>query len=311
MDVTDTFNFLVRDADFVPVAGAKIRISFEAGRPFGPWRLITDRTGQARLKVRPRVARQVSGVRSDDQLLTYASIIDYVVEAEGFLPYRGRAELTDDWQAFSRPEFAATMNRRPKNKSLLITPVLTRLSDLMAQDEAEAPEARVVAAGLPGLWRSWSVSGRFSPIKGAWGAEARRGGFYLKAGVELPGPVASLNDVAVYRIFAGQFLPLMADLAAVYAPVVDGWDVTVLIKLQPSKDPYAMPKLIPLRLVFSERIRRSAAQRDGGLNRLIREAEVCSLAGKVWDPIERLEKKEAQTGFAWEWLAPLLAPDEG
>lgn len=305
--IVDRFDFLVRNDQFVPIRDAVVEFRFVAGRPIGPSRIKTDRRGLARLTVSPTVRYQVSPGTTDDRLYDYDSTIEYVVRAPGYLPVSGRARLTDAWQHFSRAEFAATMNRTPKNKRLLLTPVLTKVSDILAEGTDQTPDGRLVAAGIDRLWRIWEAAKTAEPAANSWELVDEDGLTRLRGAIILPLEAGVGGDGDIYRIFTSNFLPFLADVRAVYGPLVQGWDLSVQVRAK-TADPHALPQIATLRLVFSEQARQEAGQGPGGLNRLLMSAETIEFGGKPWQPLTRLDEGQEEAEFNWRWLAPLAAP---
>ena len=168
-----------------------------------------------------------------------------------------------------------------------------------------------MASGLNALWRSWSLAGRLrliQPTPGSWNIIERPEGPFLQAALEVQGVLVELSDQAVHQAFETELVPILDDLAALYAPLLAGWDLTFNLGILPVKDPHAMPKLHPLRLVFSEADRSELINRTGGLNWLIPVAEVCTLDGEPWQPVETLTRLDRRYGFVRRAMSPFFAP---
>ncbi|MBW1712794.1 MAG: hypothetical protein JRJ59_06575 [Deltaproteobacteria bacterium] len=312
--VMDQFYFLIQNESLQPISGARLDVMVEAGQAQSPLPLTTDSQGRARLTLQADVSRLVADAKSEDTLLSYRSVISYRISAEGYLPAWGRAELNDALEAFSRPKFSSLMDRRPRDKTRSLRHVLVRIEDIFEPGALSDPLARTVAASLPVVWRTWTLSGhleRVRPVKSSWAVKRRSQGPYLKVGLELLEPLNDKSDPAVRRAFVQDFIPVMDDLAALYAPFLSGWDMNFRLGFQPKKDPHAMPEILPLRLVFSEDKRTQLMGRPGGLNWLICQAESCTLKGKPWNLPALLAKEEKKSRLVWDWLALFFAPGPG
>ncbi len=310
--VRDTVVFQVRDQAFNPIPQARLEILVDAGEPLTPIPLVSGPDGRAILSIRP--STRLAAIKTKDRLVSYRSVIRYEVRAEGMLPQRGRVEFNDALEIFSRPAFSQMMDRRPKDKTRALPVTLFQIEGLFAPKALEDPLARTVAAELPRLWLNWLASGRgesLRPTQGGWAVSRRPRGAYLKAGLELTEPILASDHLAVHRLFVDRYLPLLADLAAAYAPLVDGWDLTLRVSLGNPNDPHALLEPMNLRFVFSEAKRRKWLFSPGGLNHLILSAEVCDLNDRPWRPLDDLDETEARQAFLNACLSPFFAPGPG
>ena len=203
--------------------------------------LITDETGLAVLRVRAREDSLVAGVESRDRLLKYRSTISYQVFAPGRLPVWGRAELTDSFEEFTRPAFSAVLNSAPRNKTLPLRHVLYRTEDFFAQGALEDPLAKTLAAGLKALWRTWSFTGRLERLKPALNSLSvvhRKEGPYFKLALDLENALAYTEDSSVHDFFRTELIPVLDDLAFLYAPPGQGLGlITFNLAYRPEGDP--------------------------------------------------------------------------
>jgi len=308
-EVVDRLTFIAQDEDLKPIAGAQIEALIEAGQCLGPNPALTGPDGRVVMTFKP-LARSLNGGGGRDVMWGYQTVVRYRVTAEGCLPVWGQADFFDAWRSFARPPFAGLMARRPADKTRTVSLTLIRTVDLFEAEAQADPLSRLVRAGLPELWRQWSLSGRaynLRPARASWGVDRRGGGAYLRAGMELGGLVGGKSDVAIYQVFSDWYLPLVADLAAVYSGLFAGWDLTLVMNLQ-GDDPHAIPLSRRLRIVFSEETRRRLLAGPGGLNRLLVSAQTRSLNGRPWDPVERMEANEARQDYLAETLSLFFAP---
>jgi len=309
--IQDLFRFQVQTRELKPVAGATIQVAVEAGRALDPLPLTTDGSGRADLRVEAQTRPMVKVKRTTDRHLGFRSVLNYEVRAPGFLPVWGRVELTDALEEFSRPGFAEALNSRPRDKSRTIRQLLFREEDFFEPGSLKDPLARTVAAGLSALWRSWSLAGRLEqiqPTPESWKIIQRPEGPFLQAGLEVPACLQEISDKAVHEAFETELIPILDDLAGLYAPLLAGWDLTFNLGLQSVKDPHAMPELHPLRLVFSETYRTELINRPGGLNWLIPLAKECTLDGKPWQPVKTLDRLDLRYGYLRRTMSPFFAP---
>ena len=309
--VEDRFFFRVYNQALQPLRGAVINISMEAGQSVESLPLVTDENGQAVLTVKAQANKLVEGVDSKDHLFRYRSTIVYRIESSGRLPVWGRASLTDAYEKFTRPSFSEILNSEPKNKSLPVRHTLYRVEEFFEKDALKDPLARTLSSGLERLWRTWSFTGRIERLKPtpfSWAVVRRREGPYLKLSLDLEDALQFTEDSVVHQVFETELIPVLDDLAALYAPFVAGWDITFNLAYRPKDDPHALPDILPLRLVFSEEARTQLIDRPGGLNWLLSKAEVCSLKEKNWRPHETLAREDARENFIWRIIPLFSAP---
>lgn len=314
LEVEDRFVFHVFNPALQPIAGAEIRVDLEAGESLVPLPLITDEAGQAVLRVRAREDDLVPGVDSQDKLLKYRSTIAYRILAPGRLPGWGRTELNDSYEEFTRPAFSAVLNAKPRNKTLPLRHVLYRTEDFFAPEALKDPLARTLAKGLRSLWRTWSFTGRLERLKPTLASlevVRHREGPYLKLGLDLDNALEFTEDSSVHEFYSTELIPVLDDLAFLYAPLVSGWDITFNLAYRPQGDPHAMAVNKPLRLVFSEQTRSSLLGKPGGLNWLIPEAQVCTLDDKPWKPLEMLAREDQRHDYLWETMPVFFVPGSG
>ena len=311
VEIKDRFFFRVYNQALQPLKGAVIHISLEAGQNVEPLPLVTDEKGQALLTIKAQANNLVEGVDSADRLFRYRSAIVYRIESPGRLPVWGRADLTDAYEKFSRPSFSETLDSEPKDKSLPLRHTLYRAEDFFQVDAFDDPLARTLSAGLDRLWRTWSFTGRIGKLKptpGTWSVVRRPEGPYLKLSLDLEDALQHTEDTSVHEVYQTELIPVLDDLAALYAPFVAGWDITFNLSYRPEDDPHALAEILPLRLVFSEETRTRLIDRPGGLNWLLSSAEFCRLKEKNWRPHEILAREDAREDFIWRIVPIFFAP---
>ncbi len=312
--VEDRFIFRVFNQALQPLPGAEIKVSLEAGQSLTPLPLVTDETGLAVLRVKALEDNLVAGVDSRDRLVKYRSAISYRIDSPGRLPGWGRADLIDSFEEFTRPSFSAVLNSAPRNKTLPVRHVLYRTEEFFQKGALKDPLARTLAVGLKTLWRTWSFTGRINRLKPTPFSLAvvhRSEGPYFKLALDLENALEYTEDSAVHKLFETELIPVLDDLAALYAPLLAGWDITFNLAYRPQGDPHAMPLVIPLRLVFSERVRTFLITQPGGLNWLIPKAEVCTLKDKPWRPLETLAREDRRQEYIWSVMPLFFVPGSG
>lgn len=227
-----------------PVPGARVSITPLLGRPQEPGPYVSDARGLVELPWLTHNQNQREGAQSQDQVYALQSRLDYQVEAEGYLPARGRLEAEGHHRQLARPELRG-IDTPAKLGRRMQTVVLHKLGDLLGPGLKERPgddplarrclefheKNRMVAQSLNTefAWPSFIAQGDLLRVRLDW-----RGAAWSMLGrIPLAGQVSLSSGLPLAMLVGEDLLP---------APGVGRVSVEVLSEISPLEgDPLAAP----------------------------------------------------------------------
>ena len=167
--------FRVLDTQDRPVAGARVHLIPQAGRPEVPGPLMTDAKGGALVKWAPRAEDATGGASQQDRNFQYVTRLKYQVEAPGFFTGSGSLQGGDIARDLASPELKG-LDRQAVLARLTGVMVLHREKDLWSGELAQRPHDDPLAAKLV------AFRARLAPVAVHLGAEFAWPAFGLAGG---------------------------------------------------------------------------------------------------------------------------------
>lgn len=248
----------VLDSHDRPVAGAVVKLRGLAGEPADPAQVKTDSLGVASFGWRPQVVDETKGTHSADRLITFHTELEYLIQAPGFVPARGRLASRAQEIKVANPALAS-LNQKARLVPLAEVVVLHRREEFLAGELAGRSE------GDPLVKRLMDFQAWLQPVGAMLGVAAAVPCFTLERG-------RLTVDFRFRRPMWGGLasLPLKGRLLAAALPValalgqrllplpgVKRLRLRLLAEERPKGDPHALPvlKALVLRAAAGEFIR--------------------------------------------------------
>lgn len=247
-DGAQEFGLTILDSMDRPVAGAQVKITAKAGSPAGKPPFVSDARGRIKLAWTPKVTEQAKDRQSGDKLLSYLSQFDYVIEKQGFLPYRGHLSAQTRSRSMAAPELAS-LNLKAKFLPAKQVVVLTRQKDLFGPGLAKRPHDDPLRKACLELRQ------RMQPVLPYLGLSQALPGFDFAKGrltinLNFTGPRwgALSNAPLKARMTVSSALPLAVALGQDWGglPGVKQITIRLMSEQRPKHDLHAMPRKMAL-----------------------------------------------------------------